>query len=74
MSQTLDGLLHREYLSDGVYAGFDGYQMVFYTQEGMKIYADSYVWIAMVSYQARLAEKLAAARAAKIAEEKADGE
>jgi hypothetical protein len=33
-------LTHREYLGDGVYVGYDGYQLWFYTQEGHQIAMD----------------------------------
>lgn len=38
------------YIGDGVYAQFDGYNIILYTLEGMKIYMDPIVAVAMREY------------------------
>ena len=44
----------KRYLGDGVYAGFDGYQIWLYTQEGNEIAIESEVLHALEAYVARL--------------------
>lgn len=48
-----------EYLGDGVYASFDGYQIWLKTQEGSEIALESAVFEALLDYERRLRELLA---------------
>lgn len=59
---------HKEYLGDGVYASFDGYQIWLSTLEGNKIALDDYTFDTLVKYKSRLVQILKAGRAALEAE------
>lgn len=49
---------HQEYLGDGVYASFDGYQIWLKTLEGHRIALEPSVFDNLVNYKERLIEKL----------------
>ena len=58
---------HDEYLGDGVYASFDGYQIWLRTEReaGWHVIAlEPPVWTALEGYMRRLRERLASANAA----------
>lgn len=49
---------HREYLGDGVYAAFDGYQVWLRTLEGNQIALEPAVFVALEDYVRRLKESV----------------
>jgi hypothetical protein len=50
--------MDKEYLGDGVYVRFDGYQIWLETQQGMAIALEPPVFAALVAYVKRLQESL----------------
>lgn len=52
-----DGETHREYLGDGVYAAFDGYQIWLRTLSDDEIALEPPVYHALVEYAERLREE-----------------
>lgn len=59
---------HKEYIGDGVYASFDGYQIWLRTQEGSAIALDGETFSALLRYKDRLIETIRQRRAALEAE------
>lgn len=48
----LDNLTRKSYLGDGVYVGWDGYQVWLYTLEGMQIALEPMVLATLLDYTA----------------------
>ena len=61
---------YEEYLGDGLYAGFDGYQIWLYTPEGNEVALEPEVFGALLSYHSRLVERLMDERIAQTEETK----
>ena len=70
----MEGLMHRDYLGDGVYAGWDGYQIWLSTLEGASIALDDQVRVAFRGYESRLHATLNAERAAALERERQEND
>lgn len=55
-------LQHKQYLGDGVYAAFDGFQIVLTVEDGIsekaRIYLDPNVWLSLEAYVKRINERI----------------
>lgn len=60
MSEQTDGIRFKDYLGDGVYAGFDGYQIWLWTLEGSRIAIEPAVYEALTEYTRRLLDRVKA--------------
>lgn len=58
----MEHLQFKSYLGDGIYVGFDGYQMWIWTQEGNQIALESSVFRSLKDYSDILPSRIAAAR------------
>lgn len=45
-----EGHIKEEYLGDGVYARFDGYHIVLFTQEGTQLFIEDAVFQSLLNY------------------------